>query len=96
MVIMNFSYSNENKLRMAKKDTLIAALVILMKDDSLYTRRYASTSLFTVACVVVNTSKIASQYDGAILEALRQVLINDPSQDARTNAAEAFFNMVIR
>ena len=57
-----------------------------MKDGSPYTPRYASTSLYTAACVVAKIFRIAPKHDDAILEALRQVLINDTSQDARTNA----------
>ena len=83
---MNIAYRNENKLHMTKKDMLRFVLVILMKDGSPYIRHYDSAPIYTVVCIVPNTSRIASQYDGAIFEALRQILINDTSQDAQTNA----------
>ena len=36
---------------------------------------------------------MARHCDGGILEALRKVLLNDPIDEARVNAAEALFNM---
>lgn len=78
---------------MVNQDHLLDTLLHLLYDVSPFTRRYASAALFTLACVYANTSLIASHCSGGILEALRRVLLNDPVDEARINAAEALFNL---
>ena len=72
---------------------MLETLVRLIQDKSPFTRRYASAAMFTLACVVGNTERMASFCDGEILECLRRVLADDPVDEARINAAEALFNM---
>mmetsp|Transcript_48938 Transcript_48938/g.72750 ORF Transcript_48938/g.72750 Transcript_48938/m.72750 type:complete len:545 (-) Transcript_48938:403-2037(-) len=93
MVIMNLAYHDHNKEVMAEREEILDTLVILMGDSSPHTRRYASAALFTLACVLSNTARMVSHREGGILEALRIVLLEDPLDEARTNAAEALFNM---
>mmetsp|Transcript_10039 Transcript_10039/g.13420 ORF Transcript_10039/g.13420 Transcript_10039/m.13420 type:complete len:796 (-) Transcript_10039:753-3140(-) len=93
IVIMNLAYADENKVHMASQDGVLETLVKLLSDESPFTRRYASAALFTLACVFANTARMARHCDGQILEALRRVLLNDPIDEARINAAEALFNM---
>ena len=78
---------------MVNQDHLFDTLVHLLSDVSPFTRRYASAALFTLACTYANTSVMARHCNGGILEALRKVLLNDPIDEARVNAAEALFNM---
>jgi hypothetical protein len=78
---------------MVNQDHLLDTLVHLLSDVSPFTRRYASAALFTLACTYANTSVMARHCNGGILEALRKVLLNDPIDEARVNAAEALFNM---
>lgn len=78
---------------MVSHSYLLDTLLHLLYDVSPFTRRYASAALFTLACVYANTSLIASHCNGGILEALRRVLLNDPVDEARINAAEALFNL---
>lgn len=78
---------------MVNQDHLLDTLVHLLSDVSPFTRRYASAALFTLACTYANTAVMARHCNGGILEALRKVLLNDPIDEARVNAAEALFNM---
>jgi HEAT repeat protein len=78
---------------MVNQENLLDTLVYLLSDASPFTRRYASAALFTLACTYANTAVMARHCDGGILEALRKVLLNDPVDEARINAAEALFNM---
>ena len=78
---------------MVSQDNLLDTLVYLLSDVSPFTRRYASAALFTLACTYANTAVMSRHCDGGILEALRKVLLNDPVDEARINAAEALFNM---
>lgn len=78
---------------MVEHDGMLGILVHLISDKSPFTRRYASAAMFTLACVVANTERMASHCDGEVLEALRRVLADDPVDEARINAAEALFNM---
>lgn len=87
------AYAEENKVHMVNQDNLLDTLVHLLSDVSPFTRRYASAALFTLACTYANTAVLARHCDGGILEALRKVLLNDPIDEARVNAAEALFNM---
>ncbi|KAL7515348.1 hypothetical protein ACHAXN_013307 [Cyclotella atomus] len=93
IVMMNLAYAEENKVHMVNQDNLLDTLVYLLSDESPFTRRYASAALFTLACTYANTAVMARHCDGGILEALRKVLLNDPVDEARINAAEALFNM---
>lgn len=93
IVIMNLSYSNQNKEVMAEHDQLLSTLTKLMGDTSPYTRKYAASALFALACVVSKAALLATYCGPEILEALRQVLLHDPSDEARMNASEALFNM---
>eukprot|EP00578_Thalassiosira_sp_NH16_P026118 CAMPEP_0181095532 /NCGR_PEP_ID=MMETSP1071-20121207/10565_1 /TAXON_ID=35127 /ORGANISM="Thalassiosira sp., Strain NH16" /LENGTH=1590 /DNA_ID=CAMNT_0023177911 /DNA_START=86 /DNA_END=4858 /DNA_ORIENTATION=+ len=93
IVLMNLAYAEENKVHMVNQDHLLDTLVHLLSDVSPFTRRYASAALFTLACTYANTAVMARHCDGGILEALRKVLLNDPIDEARVNAAEALFNM---
>ncbi|EJK56754.1 hypothetical protein THAOC_23295, partial [Thalassiosira oceanica] len=93
IVLMNLAYAEENKVHMVNQDQLLDTLVHLLSDVSPFTRRYASAALFTLACTYANTAVMARHCDGGILEALRKVLLNDPIDEARVNAAEALFNM---
>ncbi len=78
---------------MVNQDHLLDTLIHLLSDVSPFTRRYASAALFTLACTYANTAVMTRHCDGGILEALRKVLLNDPIDEARVNAAEALFNM---
>ena len=78
---------------MVQHQYMLETLVRLIRDNSPFTRRYASAAMFTLACVVGNTEKMAAFCDGEILECLRRVLTHDPVDEARINAAEALFNM---
>ena len=78
---------------MVNQDQLLDTLIHLLSDVSPFTRRYASAALFTLACTYANTAVMSRHCDGGILEALRKVLLNDPIDEARVNAAEALFNM---
>ncbi|KAL7493467.1 hypothetical protein ACHAWT_002463 [Skeletonema menzelii] len=93
IVLMNLAYAEENKVHMVNQDHLLDTLVHLLSDVSPFTRRYASAALFTLACTYANTAVMTRHCDGGILEALRKVLLNDPIDEARVNAAEALFNM---
>jgi hypothetical protein len=93
IVLMNLAYAEENKVHMVNQDHLLDTLVHLLSDVSPFTRRYASAALFTLACTYANTAVMARHCNGGILEALRKVLLNDPIDEARVNAAEALFNM---
>jgi len=93
IVIMNLAYAEENKVHMVNQDHLLDTLIHLLFDVSPFTRRYASAALFTLACTYANTAVMSRHCDGGILEALRKVLLNDPIDEARVNAAEALFNM---
>ena len=93
IVIMNLAYEDENKELMVQHEHMLETLAKLIQDCSPFTRRYASAALFTLACVVGNTEKMAEFCDGEILECLRRVLADDPVDEARINAAEALFNM---
>jgi len=93
IVLMNLAYAEENKVHMAGRDYLLDTIIRLIGDPSPFTRRYASAALFTLACVAANTSRMAKHRDGEILTALVQVLLEDPIDEARINAAEALFNM---
>ncbi|KAL7445788.1 hypothetical protein ACHAXM_011359 [Skeletonema potamos] len=93
IVLMNLAYAEENKVHMVNQDYLLDTLVHLLSDVSPFTRRYSSVALFTLACTYANTAVMTRHCDGGILEALRKVLLNDPIDEARVNAAEALFNM---
>ncbi|KAL9181106.1 hypothetical protein ACHAXT_009911 [Thalassiosira profunda] len=93
IVLMNLAYSEEVKVHMVNQRHLLDTLVNLLSDASPFTRRYASAALFTLACTYANTAVMARHCDGGILEALRKVLLNDPIDEARVNAAEALFNL---
>ena len=93
IVLMNLAYEDDNKVLMVRHHNMLDTLAQLIQDYSPFTRRYASAALFTLACVVVNTEKMAIYCDGKIIECLRSVLANDPVDEARINAAEALFNM---
>ena len=81
------------QIMMVQHQGMLKTLVTLLQEKSPFTRRYASAALFTLACVVGNTERIASFCDGEILECLRRVLEHDPVDEARINSAEAMFNM---
>lgn len=93
IVLMNLAYEDENKELMVQHPHMLETLVKLIQDNSPFTRRYASAAMFTLACVVGNTEKMAIYCDGEILECLRRVLADDPVDEARINAGEALFNM---
>jgi len=96
IIFMNLSYSHQNKELLAEYDQLLSTLTKLMGDASPYTRKYAASALFALASVVSKISKsdLSATYCGSeILEALRQVLLHDPSEEARVNAAEAIQNI---
>ena len=93
IVLMNLAYEDENKEMMVQHPHMLETLVKLIQDNSPFTRRYASAAMFTLACVVGNTERMAVFCDGEILECLRRVLADDPVDEARINAAEALFNM---
>jgi hypothetical protein len=78
---------------MVKHKGMLDTLVYLIEDQNDPTRRYASAAMFVLACVVANTERMATHCDGEVVEALRNVLANDPVDEARMNAAEAIFNM---
>jgi len=78
---------------MVQHRSMLETLVKLIQDESPFTRRYASAAMFTLACVVGNTERMASFCDGEILECLRRVMADDPVDEARINAAEALFNL---
>jgi hypothetical protein len=78
---------------MVQHKGMLDTLVKLLQDKSPFTRRYTSAALFTLACVVGNTERMASYCDGELLECLRRVLSDDPVDEARINSAEALFNM---
>lgn len=79
---------------MASQELILNALLVLVGDKSPFTRRYASTALFTLACVAENAMPLVYHQDGKILTALSQVLSEDSVEEARINAAEALFNLV--
>jgi len=93
VVLLNLAHADENKLYIAGEDYLLETLIKLVRDTSPFTRRYASAAIFTLACVPQNTSRMVQFADGQVLTALTGVLINDPVEEARINAAEALFNM---
>eukprot|EP00545_Synedropsis_sp_CCMP1620_P013224 CAMPEP_0119032198 /NCGR_PEP_ID=MMETSP1176-20130426/41932_1 /TAXON_ID=265551 /ORGANISM="Synedropsis recta cf, Strain CCMP1620" /LENGTH=1081 /DNA_ID=CAMNT_0006988609 /DNA_START=42 /DNA_END=3284 /DNA_ORIENTATION=- len=93
IVLMNLAYEDENKEMMVQHPQMLETLVKLVQDNSPFTRRYASAAMFTLACVVGNTERMAVYCDGEILECLRRVLADDPVDEARINASEALFNM---
>jgi hypothetical protein len=93
IVLMNLAYEDENKEMMVEHPQMLETLVKLVQDNSPFTRRYASAAMFTLACVVGNTERMAIFCDGEILECLRRVLADDPVDEARINASEALFNM---
>jgi len=93
IVLMNLSYEDENKELMVEHQDMLQTLVKLIQDPSPFTRRYSSAAMFTLACVVGNTERMASYCGGEILESLRRVLSADPVDEARINAGEALFNM---
>lgn len=53
---------------------------------------FDNATFLSQACTYANTAVMARHCDGGILEALRKVLLNDPIDEARVNAAEALFN----
>ena len=93
IVILNLSYADENKSKLANQKYLLSTLCKLMGDSSSYTRRYAAATLFTLAGQVTNSEIIATHEGGEILEALRVLLLDDPSDEARISASEALFIM---
>ena len=73
---------------------LLNVLVQLMGGaKSPHTRRYASTTIFSLASAPTNTQRIGEFADGRILSALVQVLKNDDVEEVRINSAETLFNM---
>jgi hypothetical protein len=93
IVLMNLAYEDENKELMVQHPAMLDTLVRLIQDNSPFTRRYASAAMFTLACIVGNTERMAVFCEGEILECLRRVLTDDPVDEARINASEALFNM---
>ena len=93
IVLLNLSYAEENKVKLAQEDGLLSTLAELLCDSSSYTRRYAAASLFTLAGDVKNSELIATHEKGLVLEALRILLLKEPSEAARISAAEAIFIM---
>ena len=93
IVLLNLSYAPENKIRIANYDHVLTTLSKLMTDESSYTRRYAAASLYTLASEPSNAEVISTHEGGIILEALRLLLLNDDSEEARISASEAFFIM---
>jgi len=93
IVFMNLSYSAQNKEVLAEYEQFLSTLTKLMGDASPYTRKYAASALFALASVVSKNALATSYCGNEILEALRHVLLHDPSDEARVKAAEALHNM---
>jgi len=66
---------------------------MIFRINSSYTRRYAAASLFALAGDVTASDLIATHEQGKILEALRILLLNDSTDEARISASEALFTM---
>ena len=88
-VLMNLAYHEPNQSDLAQNPLILDTLVVLMADSHVPTRKYATAALFTLACVLQNAAIMTSHRGGSILESLRVVLIEDTSDEARINAAEA-------
>ena len=102
LAIMNLSNGDrENVPELAGSNLILETLLVLINDDLAETRRNAAVSLFNLACADQNTIRLARYRDGALLEALSQLLVSDDGangdggddDEARANAAETLFNM---
>merc|ERR1712127_880430 len=93
VIILNLSYAEGKKTILAKKDSLLSTLSHLMDDSSSFARRYATASLFALANDAANSAFIATYENGMILEALRILLLKEPSDESRISAAESIFIM---
>jgi hypothetical protein len=91
-ILMNLSYHEPNQQLLGNHDQVLDTLVVLMGDNLAPTRRYASAALFTLACVLSNATVMTSHRGGSILESLRVALLEDMSEEARINAAEALWH----
>ena len=81
IVLMNLAYSEFNKIFMAFQEKLLDVLIQLVTNESTYTRRYASDTIFTLACVESNTVRIARYSQGEIFATLTHLLINDQVEE---------------
>ena len=102
LAIMNLSNGDrENVPELAGSNLILETLLVLINDDLAETRRNAAVSLFNLACADQNTIRLARYRDGALLEALSQLVVSDDGahgdggddDEARANAAETLFNM---
>mmetsp|Transcript_8174 Transcript_8174/g.22757 ORF Transcript_8174/g.22757 Transcript_8174/m.22757 type:complete len:917 (+) Transcript_8174:190-2940(+) len=101
LAIMNLSNGDrENVPELAGSNFILETLLVLIRDDMAETRRNAAVSLFNLACADQNTIRLARYRDGALLEALSNLVVSDGGRDgggdddeARANAAETLFNM---
>ena len=103
---MNLSNGDQEYVpELLSNSLLLDTLIILMKDESMETRRNAAIALFNVACgSYENTVKLVMHKNGMILEVLKVNIsafdqdMDDPknekaANELQTNAVEALFNI---
>ena len=93
IVLMNLAYADDNKITMGHNEDVLSTLGDLAGDKAPFTRKYSTAALFTLACIPNNASHLACHREGYILSALSRLLLEDPVEEARINAAEAAFNL---
>ena len=93
IVLMNLAYADDNKIAMGHNEDVLSTLGDLAGDKSPFTRKYSTAALFTLACIPQNASHLACHREGYVLSALSRLLLEDPIEEARINAAEAAFNL---
>jgi len=93
LAIMNLSNGDKDHVPEMASELVLETLIILIKDELPETRRNAAVALFNVACADANTLPVARYKDGAILDAILEIICNDEIEESRTDAAETLFNM---
>ncbi len=64
----------------------------LLHGNNVNIRRYASSTILSLACDAENTIRLTSFRNGLVLNQLSTILKNDPVEEIRTNVAECLFN----
>ena len=81
------------QIAIGHNNAVLSTLANLAGDKSPFTRKYSTAALFTLACIPQNAKSLACHRGGFILSALARLLLEDPIEEARINAAEAAFNL---